>query len=123
MESPKVNENMVYRFLGNSGLKVSLLSFGSMLSEYTEESIAAWKECAKAAFEAGINYFDCAEAYGFGEGDKMFGSLLSETQWPREDIVVSVKHFRGVTPNTQGLSRKRIIESTKLSLKRMGLAY
>lgn len=120
---PKVNERMIYRYLGNSGLKVSILSFGTMLAEYNEETIAAWKECAKAAFEAGINYFDSAELYGWGQGDEMLGDLLQETGWAREDYVVAVKHFNGAAPNRAGLSRKKIIESTKLSLKKMKLKY
>ena len=122
MES-QVNPKMIYRYLGNSGLKVSLLSYGTMLAEYTPETEARWQECAKLAFESGINYFDSAEMYGMGKGDELLGRTIKENGWKREDLVISVKMFLGVTPNTTGLSRKKIIESTKLALKRMGLDY
>jgi aryl-alcohol dehydrogenase-like predicted oxidoreductase len=116
---------MVYRYLGNTGLKVSLFSFGTMLTEYTEESEEKWLKCAKAAFDAGINYFDSAEMYGFGKGDSLLGRAIKENGWKREELVVAVKVFFGGYngPNQLGLSRKRIIEATKKSLKRMELEY
>ena len=119
----KVNPKMIYRYLGNTGLKVSLLSYGTMLSEYTEETEARWQECAKYAFENGINYFDSSDMYGAGKGDKMLGRTIKENGWEREDLVISVKTFFGFSPNRGGLSRKKIIESVKASLKDMGLDY
>lgn len=114
---------MVYRYLGNTGMKVSLLSFGTMLVKYTDENVQNWLDCAKIAFDNGINYFDSAEMYGDGEGDKMLGRAIKEHGWRREDLVISVKMFGGPTPNRKGLSRKKIIESCKLSLKNMDLDY
>ncbi|CAI2373345.1 unnamed protein product [Moneuplotes crassus] len=114
---------MVYRYLGNSGLKVSLLSFGTMLTEHTEETEKAWLECAKLAFDSGINYFDSAEVYGFGKGDELLGRAIKENEWRREDLVIAVKFFIGSGPNRNGLSRKKIIEATRASLKRMDLDY
>lgn len=123
MEESKVNPRMIYRYLGNTGLKVSLLSFGTMLTEYTEESEASWIECAQAAVDAGVNYIDSAEMYGNGKGDELLGKAIKQQGWKREELVVAVKLFFGYTPNTVGLSRKKIIEGCKLSLKRMGLCY
>jgi voltage-dependent potassium channel beta subunit len=114
---------MVYRYLGNTGMKVSLLSFGTMLVDYTPETEQAWIDCADHAFKAGINYFDSAEMYGAGKGDILLGRAIKELNWRREDLVVSVKMFGGRTPNTNGLSRKKIIESCKKSLKSMDLEY
>ena len=116
---------MIYRYLGNTGLKVSLFSFGTMLTEYTEDSESKWLTCAKAAFDAGINYFDSAEMYGHGKGDSLLGRAIKENGWKREELVVAVKIYYGGSraPNQIGLSRKRIIEGTKKSLKRMDLDY
>ena len=123
MESTSDKPKMVYRYLGNSGLKVSLFSFGTMLKEYNTETEATWLECAKYAHDHGINYFDSAEMYGAGKGDKLLGRAIKEHGWRREDLVISVKMFGGSTPNTNGLSRKKIIESTMKSLKNMDLEY
>ena len=123
MDNSEDKFTMVYRYLGNTGLKVSLIAFGTMLVDYSEESQQSWIKCAKLAFEAGVNYFDSAEVYGFGEGDKLLGRAIRENGWKREDIIVSIKMFNGFTPTTSGLSRKKIIESTLNSLKNMGLDY
>lgn len=123
MEKSEEKFKMVYRYLGNTGLKVSILSFGTMLANYTEETEKTWIECAKVAHQHGINYFDSAEMYGYGKGDEMLGRAIKENGWRREDLVISVKMFFGTSPNTNGLSRKKIIESTKKSLKKMGLDY
>ena len=119
-EAPK----MVYRYLGNSGLKVSVLSFGTMLMDYSEESNNKWIECAKAAFKAGVNYFDSAEFYGFGQADRNLGKAIKEFGCERKDIVVAVKIYRGgASANSYDMSRKHIIEGTLKSLKNMGLDY
>lgn len=123
MENSIDRSKMVYRYLGNTGLKVSLFSFGTMLTEYTEDSIKTWTECADHAYKNGINFFDSSEAYGFGEGDKMLGNAIKQLNWRREDIVVSVKVYFGGKVNTLGLSRKKIIETTKKCLKNMDLDY
>ena len=123
MEKPEEKFTMVYRYLGNTGLKVSLISFGTMLVNYDEESEQTWIDCAKLAYEAGVNYFDSAEMYGMGKGDRLLGRAIKENGWKREDLVISVKMFFGITPTTMGLSRKKIIESTLNSLKNMGLDY
>ena len=57
---------MEYRFLGNTGLKVSVLSFGNWLNSDKEEDFQVTKECIKKCAEAGVNFFDTAEIYGFG---------------------------------------------------------
>jgi aryl-alcohol dehydrogenase-like predicted oxidoreductase len=114
---------MVYRYLGNTGMKVSLFAFGTMLVDYTEETEKNWIECADHAFKAGINFFDSAEMYGRGKGDALLGRAIKELGWRREDLVISCKMFGGMTENTNGLSRKKIIESCKNSLKHMGLEY
>lgn len=123
MDQPEEKFTMVYRYLGNTGLKVSLISFGTMLVDYNEETEQTWIDCAKLAFDAGVNYFDSAEIYGWGKGDRLLGRAIKENGWKREDLVISVKMFLGSSPTTNGLSRKKIIESTLNSLKNMELDY
>eukprot|EP00344_Euplotes_crassus_P004296 CAMPEP_0196998346 /NCGR_PEP_ID=MMETSP1380-20130617/3762_1 /TAXON_ID=5936 /ORGANISM="Euplotes crassus, Strain CT5" /LENGTH=341 /DNA_ID=CAMNT_0042414893 /DNA_START=80 /DNA_END=1105 /DNA_ORIENTATION=+ len=95
-----------------------------MLAKYTEEDQENWLKCAKAAYDAGVNYFDSAEMYGGGKGDSLLGRAIKEFEWDRDRIVVSVKIMLGGTgPNDGFMSRKHIIEGTKDSLKRMGLDY
>ena len=61
---------MIYRFLGNTGLKVSVLSFGNWLMEYNPEQEAIHSEIIKIAYDNGVNFFDSAEGYGHGKGEE-----------------------------------------------------
>lgn len=61
------NQAMEYRNLGPTGLKVSVISYGNWVNSNTEERKQATFDCVKRAWELGINFFDTAEAYGFGE--------------------------------------------------------
>ena len=61
---------MIYRFLGNTGLKVSVLSFGNWLMEYNAEQEAVHSEIIKIAYDNGVNFFDTAEGYGHGKGEE-----------------------------------------------------
>lgn len=112
---------MEYRQLGKSGIKVSAISLGFMIT-YEQEAITS---IVKAAYEGGINFFDNAEFYGYGKVETLFGNALKELKIPRENIVVSTKIFWGndKNPNGVGLSRKHIIEGARASLKRLQLDY
>jgi voltage-dependent potassium channel beta subunit len=90
--------------------------------------------CLKAAYDAGINFFDCAEGYADGESEAVMGRAIKHFGWKRNDIVVTTKIYHGTfnsahkgTPrskiNNQGLSRKHVVEGTKLSLERLQLEY
>ena len=112
---------MEYRYLGNSGLKVSVVGFGNWVNNLDDEKN---KECIKKALEKGINFFDTAEIYGLGAGETTFGKAIKELNIPREKIVVSTKIFKiGNDPNDGFLSRKHICEGIKNSLKRLQLEY
>jgi voltage-dependent potassium channel beta subunit len=113
---------MEYRRLGKSGLKVSELSFGSWITFGTSLNSNGIKKCMRAAFDAGVNFFDNAEAYAGGASELLMGEVLKE--YRREDLVVSTKIFWGGNgPNDTGLSMKHLIEGTKGALKRMQLDY
>lgn len=115
---------MDYRRLGNSGLRVSALSFGTWVTfgdQIGEETAAS---CLKAAYEAGVNYFDTAEVYACGAAEVMLGTLVKKFGWKRSDLVISTKVFWGGNgPNDTGLSRKHIVEGATASLRRLRMDY
>ena len=115
---------MKYRNVGKSGLKVSEIAVGSWMTALngSKEQETA-KEVIKLAFDKGINFFDCADAYSGGEAEKFLGSVLKD--YPRSSYVVSSKVFfpTGKGANDWGLSRKHIIENVDRSLKNLGMDY
>ncbi|MGL1892571.1 MAG: aldo/keto reductase [Spirochaetaceae bacterium] len=113
---------MEYNRLGNSGLKVSELSFGSWVTFNDSSGIESAKKCMRTAFEAGVNFFDNAEVYSEGQAEIIMGQALKD--FNRQELVLSTKIFwGGKRPNQTGLSRKHIIEGTRNSLKRFNLEY
>jgi aryl-alcohol dehydrogenase-like predicted oxidoreductase len=119
---------MEYRYLGKTGLKVSLIGFGAPMTpptENQEEFIETTYECLKLGVEKGINFIDTAEAYGLGVSEtimgKIFPRLMADLHLERKDLVITCKMFKG--PTDLGLSRKHIIEGVKASLTRMNLQY
>jgi voltage-dependent potassium channel beta subunit len=117
---------MPYRRLGHSGLKVSVLSFGSWVSFGTQLDVGLARECLAAAFDAGVNFFDNAEAYAGGESERLMGAAIAELGWARETYVVSSKFFWGLTAgaNTRNtLNRKYLMHAIDGSLQRFGLDF
>src|SRR5664280_214053 len=120
---------MQYRRLGRSGLKVSLLSFGSWVTFANENQIETAKqaaECLSAAKEAGVNFFDNAEAYAGGESERVMGEAFRELGWKRHEYVVSTKLFWGLddVPNMRNtLNRKYLSQAIDGSLERFGLDF
>lgn len=115
---------MEYRFLGNSGLKVSALSLGAWVTYGGQVGEEIAYDCMTAAVEAGVNFFDNAEAYAGGNAEIVMGNVLKRTGWKRSDLVISTKIFWGGDgPNDTGLSRKHILEGTQAALKRLQLDY
>ncbi|MNW48720.1 L-glyceraldehyde 3-phosphate reductase [compost metagenome] len=114
---------MKYRNVGKSGLKVSEIGLGSWLTYGTAAEKKAADACIATAFESGINFFDTANAYNRGEGEKAMGAALRP--YPRSSYVLSSKVYfpMGEGPNDRGLSRKHIMEQCEASLKRMGVDY
>jgi len=115
---------MNFRYLGNSGLKVSELSFGSWVTFGSQVDVDEAISLMKIAFEAGVNFFDNAEVYSGGQSEEIMGEAIRKIGWKQDDLVLSTKIFWGGDgPNQTGLSRKHIIEGMNNSLKRMGLEY
>ena len=102
---------MEYRHLGRSGLRVSALSFGSWVTFGDQYGTDTALACMQAAYDAGVNFFDNAEAYAEGKSETIMGEVINKTGWQRSDLVIATKIFwGGKGPNDRGLSRKHIIE-------------
>ncbi len=115
---------MQYRNLGKWGLKVSEIALGSWMTDLSGSAASdTARQTIRAAYDAGVNFFDCADAYSGGEAEKFLGKALRE--YPRSSYVVSSKVFFPMGPgaNDWGLSRKHIVEQLDRSLKNMGLDY
>ena len=122
--------SLKYVNLGRSGLKVSQFAYGNYVnSEEDGKAQQIANELVKAAFEKGINFFDTAEYYDYGKGERQMGIALKNLGVPRSDYVVSTKIFWGKFPdntndvNNVGTSRKRLIEGVDRSLKNLDLEY
>lgn len=117
---------MSYRRLGRSGLKVSVLSFGSWVSFGDQLDVESGAACMEAAYEAGINFFDNAETYAGGKSEQIMGDIIADLGWERHSYVVSSKFMMGIhggvnTSNT--LNRKYLLEAIEPSLERLGLEH
>ena len=111
---------MKYRRLGKSGLQLSELSFGAWVTfaQQIENDTAA--ELMTIAYDAGVNFFDNAEAYASGPAEVVMGNILKKQGWPRDTFVVSSKVFwGGDLPNQEGLSRKHVMEACHAALGRL----
>ncbi|UCD43187.1 MAG: aldo/keto reductase [Chloroflexota bacterium] len=115
---------MEYRYLGKSGLQVSALSLGAWVTYGGQVGEDIAFQCMEAAYKAGVNFFDNAEAYADGEAETVMGKVIKRAGWKRSDLVISTKIFwGGKGPNDTGLSRKHVIEGTIASLERLQLDY
>jgi voltage-dependent potassium channel beta subunit len=118
---------MEYRRLGKAGLKVSALSFGAWVTFGSQLEVENAKQCMTTAYDAGVNFFDNAEAYAAGQAETIMGQVLKDTGWRRDSFVVSSKVFFGSVkekkPNQTGLSRKHVFEACDQALERLQLDY
>lgn len=122
---------MLYEQLGNTGVFVSRLCLGTMTFGGATDSF--WKNIGgtrqdeanrivSTAIDAGINFFDSANIYAFGESETILGKALGSR---RRDVLIATKlHGRvGPGPNQVGQSRLHIMQSLEDSLKRLGTDY
>lgn len=137
-KTPSKTHPMYYRTLGNTGLHVSVLSYGFWATFGVkeglrdDEGIEAAKRCLSAARARGVNLFDNAETYGEpqGEAERVMGEALRQLQaedpalWRRSELVITTKVFwAGAGVNEKGLSRKHILEGIDASLRRLQMSY
>lgn len=115
---------MEYRSVGRSGLKVSEIALGSWMTDLAgSDKARVAEETIRLAYDKGVNFFDCADAYSGGEAERFLGRVLKD--YPRSSYVVSSKVFfptdRGA--NEWGLSRKHIFENIDRTLSNMQMDY
>jgi len=124
---------MQYKTLGDTGLLVSTLCFGTMTFHGGE---GFWKaigtvnqagadELIQASVAAGINFFDTADVYSDGESEKILGQSLKNLNIARKDVVIATKVFGRVGPgrNDVGASRGHIMDAIEASLKRLQTSH
>lgn len=119
---------MEYRRMGRSGLELSVLSFGSWVTFHKQIADNSADELMGIAYDNGINFFDNAEGYAFGESEKMMGRVLKAKKWDRTSFTLSSKVYFGWRgkdnkPNQTGLSRKHIVEACHEALGRLQTDY
>jgi voltage-dependent potassium channel beta subunit len=119
---------MQYRRLGRAGLQVSELSLGSWVTYANQVDVGAAVEMMAAAYDAGVNFFDNAEAYAGGRSEEVMGAALKKLGWARLNYMVSTKFFWGlpdaVAVNRKNtLNRKYLMQAIDGSLQRFGLDY
>lgn len=112
---------MEYRYLGNTGVRVSPLCMGTMsFGNEANESVSAgmFHRCR----EAGINFFDCANVYVGGRSEEILGELIADC---REEVVVTSKVYfpTGADVNSRGATRKHIMRQIEKSLRRLKTDY
>ncbi|ARC57011.1 L-glyceraldehyde 3-phosphate reductase [Frondihabitans sp. 762G35] len=115
---------MEFRYLGNSGLKVSELTFGNWLTHGSQVENDTASACVRKALEVGISTFDTADVYANTQAEVVLGEALKNER--RESLEIFTKVYGPTGPkqhNDTGLSRKHITESINGSLKRLQTDY
>lgn len=118
---------MQYRRLGRAGLKVSALSFGSWVTFSNQVDRKQAETMLALAYEAGVNFFDNAEAYARGKSEEVMGEALKRLGYDRDTWCVSSKVFFGhvsdPAPTQRGLARKHVMEACHAALRRLQVEY
>lgn len=124
---PVPHPDMEYRRLGASGVKVSVLGFGSWVTFDGQMATDLALECMQAAHDRGCNFFDNAENYAAGRSETIMGEALRQLAWPRWSYVITTKLFWGIhadDPNMRNtLNRKYLLQAIDGSLDRLGLDF
>jgi len=110
-----------FRKLGSSDIEVSEISLGSWLTYGAGVEREHTEACTKAAFEAGINFFDTANVYGGGAAETAWGEVLSD--FKREDYILATKVFFPMSDTDRGLSKEQILKQIDKSLERLQTDY
>jgi len=120
---------MQYRTLGNSGLKISRLTVGTMtfggegfMSKLGNTGVKDARKLIDMSIDHGVNLFDTANMYSAGVSEEILGKALGDK---RNDVLVTtkVRFPMGDGPNEGGLSRLHIREQVEASLKRLNTGH
>jgi aryl-alcohol dehydrogenase-like predicted oxidoreductase len=113
-----------YRYLGNSGLKISEITYGNWLTHGSQVENDVATACVHAALDAGITTFDTADVYANTKAEQVLGDALKGQRRESLEIFTKVYWPTGPAgPNDSGLSRKHVMESINASLTRLGTDY
>jgi aryl-alcohol dehydrogenase-like predicted oxidoreductase len=115
---------MRFRHLGDSGLKISEITYGNWLTHGSQVENDAARACVRAALDVGISTFDTADVYANTRAESVLGEALQGER--RESIEIFTKVYWPVGPggkNDTGLSRKHVMESIDGSLRRLQTDY
>jgi aryl-alcohol dehydrogenase-like predicted oxidoreductase len=117
---------MEFRYLGNSGMQISAITYGNWLTHGSQIENDVATQCVRAALDAGITTFDTADAYANGQAEQVLGAALAGER--RESLEIFTKVYWPVGPdpkgkNDTGLSRKHIMEGIDGSLRRLQMDY
>ncbi|WP_160668816.1 aldo/keto reductase family protein [Pseudarthrobacter sp. ATCC 49987] len=115
---------MEFRYLGNSGFKISEITFGNWLTHGSQVENEIATQCVRAALDAGISTFDTADVYANTAAETVLGKALQDER--RESLEIFTKVFGPTGPkghNDLGLSRKHILEAINGSLTRLQTDY
>jgi aryl-alcohol dehydrogenase-like predicted oxidoreductase len=115
---------MEFRYLGNSGLKISAITYGNWLTHGSQVENDVAKQCVQAALDCGITSFDTADVYANTKAETVLGDALKGERRQSLEIFTKVYFPTGPGgPNDSGLSRKHIMESIDGSLSRLQTEY
>ncbi|WRZ88373.1 aldo/keto reductase family protein [Streptomyces sp. NBC_01007] len=114
---------MKHRRLGRSGLYVSEIAYGNWITHGGQIDSDAALSCVRAALDCGVTSFDTADGYAFGAGEEILGRALAGERRSSVEIFTKVYWPVGPGPNDRGLSRKHIMETIEVSLRRLGTDY
>ncbi|WP_067966610.1 aldo/keto reductase family protein [Mycolicibacter icosiumassiliensis] len=117
---------MEFRYLGNSGLQISEITYGNWLTHGSQVENDVATACVHAALDAGITTFDTADVYANGRAEEVLGAALKGRR--RESLEIFTKVYWPIGPaplgrNDTGLSRKHMMEAIDSSLRRLGTDY
>ncbi|RAV01912.1 aldo/keto reductase family protein [Mycolicibacter senuensis] len=117
---------MEFRYLGNSGLQISEITYGNWLTHGSQVENDVATACVHAALDAGITTFDTADVYANGRAEEVLGAALKGRRRESLEIFTKVYWPVGQAPlgkNDTGLSRKHMMEAIDGSLRRLGTDY
>jgi aryl-alcohol dehydrogenase-like predicted oxidoreductase len=112
---------MEQRRLGDSDLQVSAIALGSWLTYGVGVERDQTEACTRAAFDAGVTFFDTANVYGRGAAESAWGEILAD--YPRDSYVLATKVYFPMSARDRGLSRGQILKQIDASLERLRVDY
>lgn len=115
-------QNMPYRKLGDSGISVSLFSFGSWVTFGNQMQSDLVQNCIKYAFDQGVNFYDNAEVYADGQSELLMGEAFQKIGLKRNEYILTSKYYWGIENRVNfknTLNRKYLKQAVEGSLQRL----